>query len=109
MKNIKKSLVIFGILFGTAVAVSAQNIVFTSLGGDKIEVERDKVVVMAIGASWLPLSNAQAKTINKLARYYEGNDEVIFYFIATDSASRKSKNYASNDDIEKFVDTLSAA
>lgn len=88
-----------------ALGVSAQNIVFTSLGGDKIDVEaqKDKVVVMAIGASWLPLSNDQAETVNKLAKKYAGNDEVIFYFIATDSTSSKSKNYASNDDIQKFA------
>lgn len=85
--------------------VSAQKIVFTSLDGNQIDVEaqKNKVVVMAIGASWLPLSNAQAATVNKLSKKYGGRDDVVFYFIATDSASAKSKNYASNADIQKFV------
>ena len=60
---------------------------FTSLDGDRIDVEaqKGKVVVMAIGASWLPLSEDQAGTVNKLARKYAGRDDVVFYFIATDS------------------------
>ncbi len=104
MKHIKTLIVSLSLVFFTTLAVSAQNIVFTSLTGDKIDVEaqQDKVVIMAIGASWLPLSNDQAETINKLAKRYEGQD-VIFYFIATDSASSKSKNFASDDDISKFA------
>ena len=104
MKTIKSLLVSLSLVLATSIAISAQNIVFTSLNGDKIDVEaqEDKVVIMAIGASWLPLSNDQAETINKLAKRYEGQD-VIFYFIATDSASSKSKNFASNDDIGKFA------
>jgi len=87
-----------------ALTISAQNIVFTSLDGDRIDVEaqRNKVVVMAIGASWLPLSNDQASTINKLTRKYAGRNDVVFYFIATDSESAKSKNFASDEDLRKF-------
>ena len=104
MKSLKILISTISLVFAAAFAVSGQNIVFTSLEGDKIDVEaqKDKVVVMAIGASWLPLSNDQAETLNKLAKRYEG-EEVIFYFIATDSSSSKSKNYASDDDIRKFV------
>ena len=104
MKNLKFLSFALSIMLFTAAFTSAQNIVFTSLEGNKIDVEaqKGKVVVMAIGASWLPLSNDQAETINKLAKRYDGKD-VIFYFIATDSSSSKSKNYASNDDIRKFV------
>ncbi len=88
-----------------SLTASAQEMVFTALDGDPINVEAqaDKVVVMAIGASWLPLSNDQADTVNKLATRYAGRDDIVFYFIATDSLSQKSKNYASNDDIKRFV------
>ncbi len=105
MKNIKFLTVLLSIVFAMSFSVSAQNIVFTSLGGDKIDVEaqKDKVVVMAIGASWLPLSNDQADTVNKLAKRYAGRDDVAFFFIATDSAKLRSKNYASDDDIQKFA------
>lgn len=87
-------------------SASAQNMTFTSLGGEKIDLaaQKGKVVVLAIGASWLPLSKNQATAINKLARKYNGRD-VSFYFIATDSTSAKSKNYASNEDIQKFAAT----
>ena len=105
MKNIKLLTAILSIVFAMSLSVSAQKIVFTSLDGNQIDVEaqKEKVVVMAIGASWLPLSNEQAETVNKLAKKYNGRDDVVFYFIATDSAAQKSKNYASNDDIVKFA------
>lgn len=104
MKNIK--LFFFGLILTAAFAASAfaQNMTFTSLDGEKIDLasQKGKVVVLAIGASWLPLSKNQASAINKLATKYKGRD-VAFFFIATDSTSAKSKNYASNEDIQKFA------
>lgn len=75
-----------------------------SLDGSRVDVEaqRGKVVVLAIGASWLPLSAKQIEYTNALAKKYQGKD-VVFYFVATDSASAKSKNFATNDDIRKFT------
>ena len=103
MKNIKLLLAIFGLLTAFSFSAAAQNITFTSLEGEKIDLQsqKGKVVVMAIGASWLPLSRGQADAINKLSRKYAGRD-VAFFFIATDSETAKSKNYASNADIRKF-------
>ncbi|MGI8640850.1 MAG: peroxiredoxin family protein [Pyrinomonadaceae bacterium] len=106
MKNIKLFLAVFGLVFAFAFSASAQNITFTSIDGQKIDLEaqKGKVVVLAIGAQWLPLSNQQAININKLAKKYAGKD-VVFYFISADSASPKSKNYASDDDLRKFATT----
>lgn len=106
MKNIKSFLAVFSLVIAFALSVSAQNVTFTSLGGEKIDLDsqKGKVVVLAIGASWLPLSKDQAAAINKLTRKYSGRD-VVFYFIATDSSSAKSKNYASDDQIRKFGET----
>jgi thiol-disulfide isomerase/thioredoxin len=102
MKGIKSIFTIlsFAVLF--SMAVSAQSL--TSLDGGKIDVQnqRDKVVVLAIGASWLPLSAQQAVITNKLARKYAGRD-VVIYFVATDSASAKSKNYASDEELNNFA------
>ncbi|HSK70666.1 MAG TPA: TlpA disulfide reductase family protein [Pyrinomonadaceae bacterium] len=105
MKNIKFLLAMVGLVFAFSFNASAQNVVFTSLDGEKIDLEaqKGKVVVMAIGASWLPLSKQQTETINKLARKYSGRD-VVFYFIATDSAAEKSRNFASNDQIRQFAE-----
>jgi peroxiredoxin len=106
MKNIKLLLAIFGLLTAFSFTASAQDITFTSLEGEKIDLQsqKGKVVVMAIGASWLPLSKGQADAINKLSRKYTGRD-VAFFFIATDSETEKSKNYASNADIRKFAES----
>lgn len=104
MKNAKLLTAILGLVFALTLSVSAQKVVFTSLDGEKINIEaqKGKVVVMAIGAQWLPLSDAQADYINQLAKKYNGKD-VVFYFVSTDSTVEKSKNYASNEDIRKFA------
>lgn len=104
MRTFKSILAVSAVAFLTVLTVSAQNIVFTSLDGDKIDVEaqKNKVVVMAVGASWLPLSDDQAGIVNKLARRYAGRDDVVFYFIATDSAQARSRNFASDEDLRRF-------
>jgi glutathione peroxidase-family protein len=104
MRNIKSIIAVLSLALVFAFTASAQDIVFTSIEGEKIDIQsqKGKVVVMAIGATWLPLSKNQSDAINKLAKKYAGRD-VVFYFIATDSAAAKSKNYASDEQIRTFV------
>lgn len=106
MKNIKSIFTILSFVFAFSIAASAQAVTLTSLDGETINVQgqKGKVVVLAIGASWLPLSNQQAAITNKLAKKYAGRD-VVFYFVTTDSASVKSKNYADDNVIRKFAAT----
>jgi thiol-disulfide isomerase/thioredoxin len=103
MRTIKSFVLGFGLLIASAFAVSAQTSL-TSLSGSRVDVQgqRGKVVILAMGASWLPLSNKQAEYTNMLAKRYTGKD-VVVYFVATDSTNQKSKNFATNADIEKFV------
>lgn len=79
--------------------------VLQSLGGGNVDLDaqRGKVVVLAVGASWLPLSARQIDVTNSLAKKYQGRD-IVFYFVATDSA-RPGKNFASDEDIRKFAAT----
>lgn len=100
IKVIAYSLALVGILS----TVTSSQTVLTSLDGTRVDVEaqRGKVVVLAVGASWLPLSAKQIEYTNALTKKYQGKD-VVFYFVATDSASAKSKNFASGDDISKFI------
>jgi len=94
---------ILSFLFITA-GVSFGQTSLSGLSGGQVDVQgqRGKVVILAMGASWLPLSNKQAEYTNMLAKRYSGKD-VVVYFVATDSTNAKSKNYATNADIEKFV------
>ncbi|MFN2456059.1 MAG: peroxiredoxin family protein [Pyrinomonadaceae bacterium] len=63
---------------------------------------RGQVVVLAFGASWLPLSRKQAQGVRKLADEYSKHG-VVVYFVSTDSDSPKSKNYASDEQIRAFA------
>lgn len=104
MRNIKTLLAVFSLMFIFSFAASAQGVSLTSIDGTRVDVQgrRDKIVVLAIGASWLPLSAQQALITNKLAKKYNGRD-VEIYFVATDSIAAKSKNYASDADINQFA------
>lgn len=104
MKNIKSILAVFGLLIAFSFAAQAQAVSLTSLDGEKVNItgQTGKVVVLAVGATWLPLSKDQAVIINKLAKKYAGKD-VVIYFVATDSANAKSKNFASNEEISAFA------
>ena len=103
MRTLKGFIAILSIVLAVTFAISAQTIL-TSLDDTRIDVEgqNGKVVVLAVGASWLPLSAKQAEFTNALAKKYAGKN-VVVYFVATDSANVKSKNYASTDALRKFA------
>lgn len=103
MKTLKSFVAVVVLAIVSAVSASAQTSL-TALDGTRVDIQgqRGKVVVLALGASWLPLSAKQAEYTNVLAKRYTGKD-VVVYFVATDSTNAKSKNFATNADIEKFV------
>src|SRR5439155_4216804 len=74
-----------------------------AIGGDTVTSQslRGEVVVLAFGASWLPLSRNQMEGVKKLADQYAGRG-VAVYWVSTDSESAKSKNYASDDQLREL-------
>jgi len=98
------------VLSGTAMAqrnslVSvSQTASLQTLDGEVVSLPtlKGKVVVLAIGASWLPLSKQQIITTNKLVKKY-ANQDVVIYWVTTDSSNAKSKNFASNEQIQLFA------
>src|SRR5262245_36839773 len=59
---------------------------------------RGEVVVLAFGASWLPLTRNQMEGLKKLADQYASRG-VAVYWISTESDQAKSKNFVSDDDL----------
>jgi len=105
MKNIKFFSAALIVMAAFALSAAAQTSLI-GLDGSRVDVQgqHGKVVILAVGASWLPLSGKQAEYTNSLAKRYAGGD-VTVYFVATDSTNAKSKNFASNDEIKKFATT----
>ena len=103
MKTLKGVIAILSVTLAISLNAAAQTNL-TSLDGSRVNVEGQtgKVVVLAIGASWLPLSGKQADYTNVLAKKYAGKN-VVIYFVATDSSKPGSKNFAGNDAIAKFA------
>jgi peroxiredoxin len=103
MKNIKFFAAVL-IVTGALALVGTAQTSLVGLDGSRVDVQgqRGKVVVLAVGASWLPLSGKQAEYTNSLAKKYAGRD-VAVYFVSTDSTNAKSKNFASDDAVKKFA------
>lgn len=88
-------------LIGMAVTAQAQ---LASLDGERVDVRAQdgKVVVLAIGARWLRLSEKQVPFTNALAKKYAGKN-VTVYYIVTDSTDPKSKNKATDEELRVWA------
>jgi len=106
--NSKKRVLAGLITVLTGCAALAQNravdFSLKSVDGQTVTSEslRGEVVVLAFGASWLPLSKAQLQGVRKLADEYS-NRGVVVYWVSTESADPKSKNFASDEQLRAFA------
>ncbi|MCM3900631.1 MAG: TlpA family protein disulfide reductase [Pyrinomonadaceae bacterium] len=99
----------FLLVLGSSVALAqksdggAVDFSMKSIDGQTVTSEslRGEVVVLAFGASWLPLSRTQLQGIRKLADEYSGRG-VVVYFVSTESEDPKSKNFASDEQLRAF-------
>jgi peroxiredoxin len=84
-------------------APQAMEFSLRSIDGQTVSSEslQGEVVVLAFGASWLPLSRTQLQGIRKLADKYSERG-VVVYWVSTDSESPKSKNYATDEQLRAF-------
>ena len=84
---------------GGPVSFSLRSVNGTTVTSDSL---RGEVVVLAFGASWLPLSKTQLEGVRKLADEYSNRGVVVFW-VSTESVEPKSKNYASDDQLKAFA------
>jgi alkyl hydroperoxide reductase subunit AhpC len=75
-----------------------------SIDGENVTSQsvRGEVVVLAFGASWLPLSRNQMESVKKLADQYAGRG-VNVYWVSVDSQNPKSKNFVSDDQLRELA------
>lgn len=112
MKNFKfgiTALLTTAILFASlaparAAAVVQDGFSFRGLDGTTVSSSsvNGKVVVLAVAASWVPMTRTQSAGVAKLAADYAGRG-VVVYWLFTDSENPKSKNYASDDQLKSFA------
>ena len=83
-----------------------QRVVFEMRSLDDVTVTsqglRGQVVVLAFGASWLPLSRKQMTGLREFAAKNLSKG-VVVYWVSVDSANAKSKNYATDDNLRVFA------
>lgn len=109
LTNRKFPLVLFlFLLLGSSLAFAQNgarvNFSLRTLDGQTITSDslRGEPVVLAFGASWLPLSKAQLQGVRKLADEYSDRGLVV-YWVSTESEDPKSKNFASDDNLRGFA------
>jgi peroxiredoxin len=111
LKNRKSLLALFSLVLlasslvlGQKGAAAPVDFSLRSIDGQTITSEslRGEVVVLAFGASWLPLSKAQLQGIRKLADEYSDRG-VVVYWVSTESEDPKSKNFASDEQLRAFA------
>lgn len=96
------------VLLGTSLALAQDrgpvDFSLRSIDGQTITLDslRGEVVVLAFGASWLPLSKTQLQGVRKLADEYSDRG-VVVYWVSTESDDSKSKNYASDQQLRAFA------
>ena len=95
------------IVLGSSLALAQKGPVdfsLRSIDGQTVNSEslRGEVVVLAFGASWLPLSKTQLQGVRKLADEYSDRG-VVVYWVSTESEDPKSKNFASDDQLRAFA------
>lgn len=97
--------IMVAVLFYVASAQGRQmEFSFKSVDGQTVTSDslRGEVVVLAVGASWLPLSRTQLQGVRKLADEYSGRG-VVVYWVSTESEDPKSKNYATDEQLRAFA------
>lgn len=104
MKVLRNTIVLLILAIAGVASAAAQAPGFTKLGGGKFDFDSDKgkVVVVAIGARWLPLSVPQAAAMNKLSAKY-AKDGVSFYFVMTDLLSGDPMDASTDGQLEEFA------
>jgi cytochrome c biogenesis protein CcmG, thiol:disulfide interchange protein DsbE len=108
MLRITQKCVLAGLLIvvasGVALAQTRADFSLRSIDSQTVTSEslRGEVVVLAFGASWLPLSKTQLQGVRKFADEYS-NRGVVVYWVSTESADTKSKNYASDEQLRAFA------
>ena len=101
------ALVLTALLVSTLMAQdSSGQVAFSlrSVNGNTVTSDslRGEVVVLAFGASWLPLSKTQLEGVRKLADQYSDRGVAVFW-VSTESEDSKSKNYASDVQLKAFA------
>lgn len=93
-----------GLVFAQQPTSSGVDFSLKSIDGQTVTSNslRGEVVVLAFGASWLPLSRTQLQGIRKLADDYSDRGLVV-YWVSTESDNSKSKNYASDEQLRSFA------
>ena len=95
---------LFSLSLGAIARAQAPEFSFRAIDGETVTSQsvRGEIVVLAFGASWLPLTQNQMEGVKKLADQYAGRG-VTAYWVSADSDNPKSKNYVADDELRALA------
>jgi peroxiredoxin len=97
------SVVLIAVPISSLAQAQAPEFSLRAIDGPPVTSEslRGEVVVLAFGASWLPLTRNQMEGLKKLADQYAARG-VAVYWVSTESDSAKSKNFVSDEELREL-------
>lgn len=97
------SVLLIAVPFASFAQAQAPEFSLRAIDGPAVTSEslRGEVVVLAFGASWLPLTRNQMEGLKKLADQYAGRG-VAVYWVSTESDSPKSKNFVGDEELRQL-------
>ncbi len=105
-KNSIRHALIFASIFilSTAAIAQAPAITLRTLDGGNVSLadSRGKVVVLAFGATWVPLSSKELPALQKLADRYAGR-KVDFHWVSINSLKAGARTSATDAELKAFV------
>jgi len=63
---------------------------------------RGRIVVLAFGATWVPMTDKDLDAFQRLADRYAGRG-IDFYWVSTNSTKKKAKSFISDDGLQDFA------
>lgn len=91
-------------VFSVAALAQSPAVSLRSVDGATVNLadQRGKVVVLAFGATWVPLSAKELPALQKLADRYAGRN-VSFYWVSINSLKSGTRTYAADADLKAFA------
>jgi len=95
---------LLGMALAIGVFAQAPQVTLRTTDGCLVDLsqQRGRIVVLAFGATWVPMTDKNLDAFQRLADRYAGHG-IDFYWVSTNSMKKKAKGFVSDDGLEDFA------
>jgi peroxiredoxin len=97
-------LALVGITWSIALFAQVPRVTLRTTDGRLVDLveRRGRIVVLAFGATWVPMTDRDLDAFQRLADRYAGRG-IDFYWVSINSMRQKEKGFVSDDGLEDFA------